>query len=539
MLDYIVVGGGAAGAVLAARLSEDTQTQVALLEAGPTDRSAFVHCPAGFALMARTGIANWGFETLPQPGLNGRRGYQPRGKVLGGSTSVNAMIYIRGQREDYAHWAALGNPGWGWDDVLPYFKRAEHNERGADAWHGSGGPINVMDLQAPNRVASLFVQAGAQAGYALNPDFNAADQEGVGLYQVMQRGGERCSTARAYLAPLAGQRPNLQLLTDTQVARVRFAGRRATGVEVLQGGSLRTLSARREVLLCAGALQSPQILLRSGVGDGEHLQAQGVPLVHHLPGVGRHLHDHIDVTQVYDAPGQNDLFGLSPRGIWQALQGLRQWRRERRGILTTNFGEAGAFIRSEPGVVTPDLQLHFVIGKLVDHGRKTVFGHGFSCHVCLLRPRSRGRITLAGTDPLAAPAIDPGFLSDRDDVQRLVRGFRLMRHILAQPALATLGARERAASACAQSDAEIEAFVRGHADSIYHPVGSCRMGPGLDDVVDARLRVHGVQGLRVVDASIMPRIVSGNTTAPTVMIAEKAADLIRADAIAQAAGAAA
>jgi choline dehydrogenase-like flavoprotein len=529
MHDYIIVGGGAAGSVLAARLSEDPQTRVCLVEAGPVDRSAFIHCPAGFALMAQTGVANWSFESVPQPGLNGRRGYQPRGKVLGGSSSINAMIYIRGQREDFDHWAALGNPGWGFSDVLPYFLRSENNERGADAWHAAGGPLNVMDLMRPNRVSSLFVQAGTQAGYRASADFNAGQQEGVGLYQVMQKGGERMSAAKAYLTP-ALNRPNLQVLTDATVARVTFEGRRATGIELVQGGSTRTLQARREVLLCAGALQSPQILLRSGVGDGAQLQQHGITTLHHLPGVGRHLHDHIDVTQVHAAPRAKDLFGLSLTGAWHALQGLWQWRTARRGILTTNFGEAGGFIKSTPDEATPDLQFHFVIGKLVDHGRKTVFGNGFSCHVCLLRPVSRGSVTLASADVHAAPLIDLGFLTERDDVDRLVRGFKLMRGILAQPALAALGGRELPASAAAQTDAQIEQFVRNHADTIYHPVGSCRMGPGPDDVVDAQLRVHGLQGLRVVDASIMPRIVSGNTTAPTVMIAEKAADLIKAAA---------
>jgi choline dehydrogenase-like flavoprotein len=501
MFDYLIVGGGAAGSVLAARLSEDPAVSVCLLEAGPPDRSALVHCPAGFALLARLGNINWGFETVPQPGLLGRRGYQPRGKVLGGSASVNAMIYIRGQREDYEHWAAEGNPGWGWDDVLPYFRRAEHNERGADALHATGGPLNVADLQQPNRFSALFVEAALQDGLPRNDDFNGPTQEGAGLYQVMQKGGERCSPAKGYLTPHLGRRPNLQVLTDARVRRVRFDGRRATGVEVVQGAATRTLEARREVLLCAGALQSPQILQLSGVGDGAMLQALGVPVVHHLPGVGEHLHDHVDVTVVHRADGRTELFGLSLPGALNALQGVLQWRRERRGI-----------------------------AKLLDHGRTTVLGHGYSCHVCVLRPESRGRVTLASANPDAAPAIDPGFLAAPGDLERLVAGFRRVRSILGRPALAGLGGRELAGSAAARTDEEIERFVRSHADTIYHPVGSCRMGPGPRDVVDAQLRVHGLEGLRVVDASIMPRIVSGNTTAPTVMIAERAADLVRAAA---------
>ncbi len=527
MFDYIIVGGGSAGCVLAARLSEDRDTSVCLVEAGPPDKSVLIHCPAGLAVLAKNGQANWGFETVPQPGLGGRRGYQPRGKVLGGSSSVNAMIYLRGQREDYDGWAAAGNPGWGWADVLPHFLKAEHNERGADAFHATGGPLNVMDLRSPSRFGPVFVRAGEQAGHPVNPDFNGARQEGVGLYQVTHKNGERCSAAKAYLTPALG-RPNLQVLTGVQATRVLFEGRRATGVEIQEGGARRTLQARREVLLSAGALQSPQLLMLSGIGPGAELQRHGIEVRHDLPGVGQHLHDHVDVVQVVDAPHVTDLFGLSLSGAWQVLQGIWEWRQWRRGMLTTNFAEAGGFIRSQPGEARPDLQLHFVIGKLIDHGRKTVFGHGYSCHVCLLQPKSRGRLTLASADPLAAPAIDPAFFAERDDLERLVRGFKLMRGILAQPALAGLRGRELPASAGAVTDEQIEAFIRGHADTIYHPVGTCRMGPGERDVVDAALRVHGVEGLRVVDASIMPTIVSGNTNAPVIMIGEKAADLIRA-----------
>ncbi|MBS7806258.1 choline dehydrogenase [Variovorax sp. PCZ-1] len=529
MFDYVIVGGGSAGCVLASRLSEDPAIRVALLEAGPVDSSILIHCPAGLAVMAQTKIANWAYETVPQKGLNGRKGYQPRGKVLGGSSSINAMIYARGQHQDYDDWAAEGNAGWAWNDVLPYFKRSEHNERGASDLHGTGGPLNVKDLTTPNRFGPIFVEAGRQAGYPVNHDFNGASQEGVGMYQVTHKNGERWSAAKGYLTPNLG-RPNLQVITGAHATRVLFEGKRATGVEYRHEGQLKTIQAAGEVLLSGGAFASPQLLMLSGVGAGAHLQANGISTLHDLPGVGQHLHDHMDAVQVYNAPQLTDLFGLSFTAMINGFKGIMEWRNTRTGMMTTNFAEAGGFIKSSPDESRPDLQFHFVIGKLINHGRTPTWGHGYSCHVCVLRPKSRGSVQLASKDPFAAPLIDPAFMQDADDVQRMVKGFKLMRALMNQPALAGFAGKELPLSGTSQTDAQIEQFIRNNGDTIYHPVGTCRMGNGALDVVDARLRVHGMQNLRVIDASIMPALVSGNTNAPTIMIAEKAVDMIREDA---------
>ena len=526
--DYIVVGGGSGGCVLASRLSEDPGQTVALLEAGGVNDGVLNRVPTGAALLImRRNPSNWAFATVPQPGLGGRIGYQPRGRGLGGSSAINAMIYLRGQREDYDDWAAGGARGWGWADVQPYFLKAENNERGADGEHGVGGPLNVADLRSPHPFAELFVKAGMQAGLARNDDFAGETQEGVGFYQVTQKNGERWSVARAYLEP-ARARANLHIETGALATRIVFEGTRAVGVEFEQGGVRRVFRARREVLLAAGALQSPQLLMVSGVGPADALRQLGIAVVADLP-VGANLQDHLDVI-INRRVDNTDLLGLSPTGAVKLLRGMHQWRRERRGILTSNFAEAGAFVRTLPELTRPDVQLHFVIGMVDNHNRTFHLGHGMSCHSCKLRPKSRGTVRLASKDARDAPQIDPAFLSAEEDLETMARGFKIVRRIFAQPAFAPFGGGDPSRELYfgeVRSDDEIRAAIRQRADTVYHPVGTCKMGSDATAVVDPELRVRGVQGLRVVDASVMPTLVSGNTNAPVVMIAEKAADQIR------------
>ena len=523
--DYIIVGGGSAGCTVAARLAEDSRLRICLLEAGRHDDQWVIKTPFGTAAMMPTRINNWAFETVPQPGLNGRRGYQPRGKALGGSSSTNAMIYNRGHRCDYDHWAELGNPGWSYADVLAYFKKSEHNETVHDAYHGQGGPLNVAQLRSDSPFQQIFLDAAQQAGFPLTTDFNGAEQEGCGIYQVTQKNGERWNAARAYLHPHLARHANLQVITAAQATRILFSGMRARGVEYRQGGRMHALQAAREIILSAGAFQSPQLLLLSGVGTGAELQAHGIKVIHDLPGVGKNLQDHPDYVFNYTARSL-DLPGFSLAGSWRFLQEIRRYRLQRRGMLATNFAEGGAFLRRSPASVAPDFQLHFVVGVVDDHARRLHWGHGYSCHVCLLRPQSRGTVSLASTDPAAAPRIDPKFLNHPDDLDAMLEGFKLTRRLMDAPAFTSIRLRDLHAAGI-DSDEQIRTELRNRCDTIYHPVGTCKMGSDAMAVVDSQLRVHGVESLRVVDASIMPTLIGGNTNAPAIMIGEKAADMIR------------
>ncbi|MEI5998774.1 GMC family oxidoreductase N-terminal domain-containing protein [Paraburkholderia bengalensis] len=528
--DYVIVGAGSGGCALAGRLAQHCpDATIALIEAGPhTQRNLFVNMPLGVAALVPFRLkTNYGYLTTPQPGLGGRRGYQPRGRGFGGSSAINAMVYTRGHPLDYDDWARLGCDGWAFDDVLPYFRRAECNERnqhGSDALHGADGPLNVSDLRFQNVFSHRFVKAAVEAGFRHNDDFNGPMQEGVGFYQVTQRDGQRCSVARAYV--YGHSRPNLHTLADAAALRVIFDGTRATGVEVVRGGVKEIVEALAEVVLSAGTFNSPQLLMCSGIGPADQLRAFGIPVLHDAPEVGRNLTDHVDFT-INKRVLSTQLTGFSLRGFAKMVPGFVSYLRSGRGMLTSNVAEAGGFLKSRPTLDRPDLQLHFCTALVDDHNRHMHWGHGYSLHVCVLRPHSRGAVTLASSDAREAPVIDPAFLSDPRDLELLVEGVHLSRRILDAPSLAWCGGRELYTRP-GQTDAELRATIAAHADTIYHPVSTCRMGGDERSVVDTQLRVRGVAGLRVVDASVMPTLIGGNTNAPTVMIGERAADFIAA-----------
>lgn len=525
--DYVVVGGGSAGCVLAARLSENPLIKVCLLEAGPVDSHPMIRMPLGIAYMMRSKKLNWNFHTEAEPTLANRRLFWPRGKMLGGSSSSNAMCYTRGHASDYDEWARLGNVGWSYQDVLPYFRRAEHHERGADAFHGTGGPLNVANLRSPNVLTSAFVTAGTQVGIPRNDDFNGAEQEGVGIFQVTQKNGRRCSTASGYLG-MAKRRRNLTIITGAQARRVVFRGDTAVGVEYQRGGKLHVVHAAMEVILSAGAIQSPQILMLSGIGDRVQLQAHGIHAVAHLPGVGKNLRDHLDVI-VVNSCTQPVSIGITPGNVLRWPWELIRYFCGRRGLFTSNAAEGGGFVKSRPDEAVPDLQFHFSPLKLSRHGLDMdyLYGDGYSLHVCCLRPKSVGEIRLASANPLEAPQIIANYLTHPDDMETMVRGVQLARLVLAAPAFDGYRGRELMPTVLCEGGDKIRQFIRERAETIYHPVGTCKMGQDAMAVVDSQLRVHGVRQLRVVDASIMPTLIGGNTNAPTVMIAEKASELIK------------
>ncbi|WP_342250885.1 GMC family oxidoreductase [Sphingomonas sp. OTU376] len=519
--DIVVIGGGSGGSAVAGRLSEGGKYSVAVLEAGGRNTSIKTRMP-GMMPFQRPG-ANWAFETVPQRGLNGRRGYQPRGRGLGGSSAINAMLYVRGHHRDYDEWRDLGCPGWGWDDMLPWFKKAEHNVRGASDYHGDKGPLWVSDQLWAHPGSEAFIDACGELQIPRNDDFNGAGQSGAGLFQVTQRNGERWTAARAYL----DRRDNLEIITDAMVERVLFEEGRVWGVAYQRDGQAREIRARRAVVLAAGAFQTPQLLMLSGIGPGEHLRETGLSVRIDRPAVGGNLQDHVDYVAAFETEGSFFL-GRSAAGTLKSLGSIGRWMVSRKGRMTTPYAEAGAFLRSDPALERPDLQLHFLIAIVEDHGRTAVPGHGFSCHACVLRPESRGTVRLQSLDPRAAPLIDPDFLGDPRDLELLKKGTRAMYRVLEAPQLAQYRGRDRYPIDL-DDDAALERLIRARADTIYHPVGTARMGSDEGAVVTPRLKVRGVEGLYIADASIMPRLVGGNTNAPSIVIGERCAQFIKED----------
>jgi choline dehydrogenase len=525
--DYIVVGAGSAGCVLANRLTASGRHRVLLLEAGGKDRNIWIHIPLGYGKLFSNAKVNWLYSSEPEPELNNRQIIQPRGKVLGGSSSINGLLYIRGQPEDFDLWRQLGNTGWSFDDVLPYFRRAEDQERGADELHGVGGPLAVSNVCEPHPLCEAFIAAAQQAGFPRNDDFNGPSQEGAGYFQLTARHGRRCSTAVGYLRP-ARRRPNLAIVSNAHANRILFSGRRAVGVEFRQGDRTRTAHATAEVILAAGAFNSPQLLQLSGVGPAAHLQSLGIPVIADMPGVGADLQDHLQVRIQYrctEPITMNDVINSARHRIGAGLR----YALFRKGLLAVGAGYAGGFFRTSTAVATPDVQVHFIIFSADKVGAALHPFPGFIASVCQLRPQSRGFVRIKSADPRQPPAIQPRYLSSGHDRDTVVAGLKLLRRIMEQSAMRRYVAEELAPGPACTGDADLLAFAREAGATVFHPTSTCRMGQDSTAVVDERLRVRGFEGLRVVDGSIMPTVVSGNTNAAIVLIGEKGADMILED----------
>jgi choline dehydrogenase len=526
--DYVVIGAGSAGCVLANRLSADGRHSVLLLEAGPKDNNLWIHVPLGYGRLFKEKTVNWMYQTEPEPGLDGRTIFQPRGKVLGGSSSINGLLYVRGQHEDYDRWRQHGNSGWGFDDVLPYFKKAENQERGADDFHGAGGPLPVSDLVHADPLSAAFIVAAAETGIPVNPDFNGASQEGAGFFQTTTRRGRRASTAVAYLRPAKGRR-NLQVETSALAQRILFDGHRADAIEFRQAGVLRSARARKEILVSSGAYNSPQLLQLSGVGPADLLRQNGIDVVLDAPGVGHDLQDHMQVRVVMRCAQSITLNDVVNSPVRRILAGAR-YAAFRKGPLTIAAGTSGAFFKTSPRLATPDIQIHFLPFSTDKMGERLHSFSGFSASVCQLRPESRGSLRIRSADPTAAPEIRINYLSTEVDRTANVEGLKVLRRILQAPALRPYVVEEVDPGAKVSTDEELLNYCRARGSTIYHPTSTCRMGSDPLAVVDQCLRVRGLESLRVVDGSIMPDLVSGNTNAAIIMIAEKASDMILQDA---------